>query len=677
MKRRRFLAAAAGGLGLTAIAITEGDPNMTEHRFPEDAGTGAHPSGSGDKNDAASFAQAYDAIGLTDHAKELSFDPDFTVPEVTIDMEKAVVTDDSATSTQTGETRDGVAYVQEMDLQTRSLTDDTTNYIYLDLDLSSDNKASYHIDTDQTPPSSPYLYLGVIDTANETYSRENAKPSETFESVSTEEINNSRHIRPGSNISEINDELSTPGTVVFDPGTHTVTDRVEPTANNLRVVVEEGATVRFADSASPTTVTSKQGGDRTFLFYVVGVTGFALELRGELDPNNANQTRGIGVFYDSVTNGYFNQNNGRFTDCHAGAVFADCKELVIPNIWCDGITSGTRTATVAMEGCENVSVDSAGVVGPFEVMDLNGANSGVSVDKVWANGGNELVEIDQSVEVVINQIRNYGSVSDTRIITIGSSINTHYSDKTLGETRDIDINGVYGTATEEAIKITPEPSTNPLNDISITGINVTSQANYGILTNQNTANQLDGLHLEGKVVNESTTSGDHGWLHKTAGGKTEGVYVDLDVTSQNNVGAVTQNVHDLTGTIKATDCGDYGVIITGSDGGTVNGVSLEVITKRNANQGTRVDAGDNVQLTGVSEGNTGDDVNINGGEKVRVDMDFGTFNPGGVRTLVNGVGKNAGDPNSSGEWNGYGEEGVVVVDTSNSTTYHYRGGGWV
>ncbi|WP_134672588.1 right-handed parallel beta-helix repeat-containing protein [Halorussus marinus] len=185
MNRRQFLLGAAGSLG---FAVSVSDLDMTEHRFPEDAGTGAHSSGSGDKNDAANFAQAYDAIGKTDYAKGLTFDVDYTVPEVTIDMEKAVVSDDSATATQSGESRTGVAYVQEMDAVTRSLTDGATNYIYLNLDLATDNDASYHIDTDKTPPSAPYLFLGSVDTSADVYQLANELPSEEFESISTDQL---------------------------------------------------------------------------------------------------------------------------------------------------------------------------------------------------------------------------------------------------------------------------------------------------------------------------------------------------------------------------------------------------------------------------------------------------------------------------------------------------------
>lgn len=48
----------------------------------------------------------------------------------------------------------------------------------------------------------------------------------------------------------------------------------------------------------------------------------------------------------------------------------------------------------------------------------------------------------------------------------------------------------------------------------------------------------------------------------------------------------------------------------------------------------------------------------------------------GNRTVVNGVGVNAGDPSSTGQWNGNGREGVIVRDTTNANTYLYNNGSW-
>lgn len=49
----------------------------------------------------------------------------------------------------------------------------------------------------------------------------------------------------------------------------------------------------------------------------------------------------------------------------------------------------------------------------------------------------------------------------------------------------------------------------------------------------------------------------------------------------------------------------------------------------------------------------------------------------GARDVINGWGENAGDPNTTGEWNGNGYEGAAVVDTTNNNKYVYRGGAWV
>jgi hypothetical protein len=65
------------------------------------------------------------------------------------------------------------------------------------------------------------------------------------------------------------------------------------------------------------------------------------------------------------------------------------------------------------------------------------------------------------------------------------------------------------------------------------------------------------------------------------------------------------------------------------------------------------------------------------------EVDFGyqpsayTLTDNGTRTLRNRVGQNAGDPSSTGEWNGNGKEGITVVDTNNNNVYVYMAGSWV
>lgn len=47
-----------------------------------------------------------------------------------------------------------------------------------------------------------------------------------------------------------------------------------------------------------------------------------------------------------------------------------------------------------------------------------------------------------------------------------------------------------------------------------------------------------------------------------------------------------------------------------------------------------------------------------------------------TRCTVNGLGINVGDPSSTGQWNGNGEEGLMVVNTSTNTVYLYANGAW-
>lgn len=62
---------------------------------------------------------------------------------------------------------------------------------------------------------------------------------------------------------------------------------------------------------------------------------------------------------------------------------------------------------------------------------------------------------------------------------------------------------------------------------------------------------------------------------------------------------------------------------------------------------------------------------------VSVSGDWADISDDGTRTVLNGWGENAGDPSTTGQWNGSGYEGAAVVDTSNSIKYVYRSGNWV
>lgn len=201
---------------------------MVDFVFPEDEGTGGHSSGSGDKNDAANFAAAFDAIGMTDFvATGMSFTLNASTPSLDISKGKAVVTDSSATATQTSETRDdGVAFVVEADSRSGlSLTDATTNHIFLDVDLTAEDAISIHIDTDDTQPSQPSLKIGTVDTSNDTTTELNRRPPVAVDAQDsgTTKVENADKLNFGSNLS-VTDNGDTAKVDVSATGDHSVSD---------------------------------------------------------------------------------------------------------------------------------------------------------------------------------------------------------------------------------------------------------------------------------------------------------------------------------------------------------------------------------------------------------------------------------------------------------------------
>lgn len=58
------------------------------------------------------------------------------------------------------------------------------------------------------------------------------------------------------------------------------------------------------------------------------------------------------------------------------------------------------------------------------------------------------------------------------------------------------------------------------------------------------------------------------------------------------------------------------------------------------------------------------------------DINWDDLTDNGLRTVLNGVGLNAGDPGAGGDWNGNGYEGVTVRDTTNANTYLYNNSTW-
>ena len=138
---------------------------VADHVFPEDGGTGA---AQGDFMDAANFASLAYSSDKEDYIEE-GLDVAYDGTDITVTAGKAFVTDSSASLVQAAESRDnGVIY--EIDLDARTLSPQDTsgmNYVFADVDLSSDDTVSVFVSTNSSPPADPSITLGVVDTAND------------------------------------------------------------------------------------------------------------------------------------------------------------------------------------------------------------------------------------------------------------------------------------------------------------------------------------------------------------------------------------------------------------------------------------------------------------------------------------------------------------------------------
>lgn len=188
---------------------------MADHVFPEDAGTGANQ---GDFLDAAPFASYVDAAGLTDFvASGLTITLNASTPSFDLSSGKAVVTSSSATGAQDNETYDdGVAFVAEVDSRSGlSLTDSAVNYVYLDVNLSSDDDITVTTNTTGSAPSEPSLKIAEIDTSSDTVTEFNhdvpvslSELSSQAHSSLTNVQSSQHHTRPTAGIL-INDNSNT------------------------------------------------------------------------------------------------------------------------------------------------------------------------------------------------------------------------------------------------------------------------------------------------------------------------------------------------------------------------------------------------------------------------------------------------------------------------------------
>jgi hypothetical protein len=145
-----------------------------QHTFPQ----------SGDEDDAENFGQLIGQDILSNFvARGFGFNPDYGVPEVTISTGLCFIRVGSATAASTGETRLDVNRAVQLPQETVSLTDSAVNYIYVSPDFTTNDNASFSVYTNQGNAGANELYIGSIDTTNDTVNEMNRDPSGSFEDL--------------------------------------------------------------------------------------------------------------------------------------------------------------------------------------------------------------------------------------------------------------------------------------------------------------------------------------------------------------------------------------------------------------------------------------------------------------------------------------------------------------
>lgn len=126
----------------------------------------------GDEPDAANFAQAYGLTTLTNYIVDgFSFTVNTNGPTLDVESGHAVIQRASMTTAtpniDPAETREQTAHPVEADSRSAlSLTDNTVNHVYLDVNVGSDDSPDIVTNTTGSEPTGESIKLGEVDTNN-------------------------------------------------------------------------------------------------------------------------------------------------------------------------------------------------------------------------------------------------------------------------------------------------------------------------------------------------------------------------------------------------------------------------------------------------------------------------------------------------------------------------------
>lgn len=159
--------------------------------IPQDEGTGITES-EADYADAATLSQiAYNPNATDFVVSGFSLSADYSVPSISVSQGVAKIAesitqtpDHSADGGPNSRTVRGVTYaVQTSSEMSTTLTTNSTNQVYLDIDPATKDYVDLLAFSDGSTPPDPYLHIGTVDTAENTTTERNRHPTATVESL--------------------------------------------------------------------------------------------------------------------------------------------------------------------------------------------------------------------------------------------------------------------------------------------------------------------------------------------------------------------------------------------------------------------------------------------------------------------------------------------------------------
>lgn len=212
-------------------------------------------------------------------------------------------------------------------------------------------------------------------------------------------------------------------------------------------------------------------------------------------------------------------------------------------------------------------------------------------------------------------------------------------------------------------------------DMHFYGIMAYNQNMYGFRVRSG-SQQFVGMHTYDNDL--------HGGWFDSAGGRTKinnwkcegngGHGLFIDNAGGTGPGDIQVNASNFRSNSRDNEDAHSGIRIGGSAGASVNRTLLTSINLDNASGFGRYGIDLSTGATDTVIGDyttTGSWVSPNNpnGDPIRRGSPQ-------VRTLIRGSGVNSGNPSSSGNWNGYGREGIIVKDTTSGIKYIYINGAW-